>query len=272
MWYYRISLILLFFCTTSAVLMAEEVKEQDYLGNTAEQHDNDTIYEYHTVYTASVKDGVVQKGTKTYKNRKSITYNSHLRDYPLTFLFTLIYLGIIVGILYHRIEPKIKEVVAPIAIGLLFVGILSWYMISSIIFNTNELVTRLTGTQYEGKVGYSEKWDRGGGRGGGSYRIVAYDYRYTYIHPDSLGRHINVDHTTFSPYRKDKDVKNVTICINEKNGKAALLIPWHTTDNIYYIVIWSLVLNFILLAFRGVLDKPAMKFFDKIEHIRQRRE
>lgn len=253
--------------------IAHKAKEKHFtdsiLSLSDAERDSDPIYEYRISKFTSSEDGEVYHQIEAKKVRRSIYIQNKLNDYLLTTILTFIYIAIIFIIIYFKLRKKkveINKILAPILIFLAFVGLLSWYMFNSIIFNANELYTRQTGTQYNATISYYTKLKKI--PRSGSYHEVYYPSFY-YVAPDSLGRWITANNTTLSLGGEDealRELKETVIAINEKNGRTAVLIPWHTSDNIYYIVVWIIILTLILLSFIGVFNKQFKSFFNYIEN------
>lgn len=235
---------------------------------------NDPEYKYvrRTIYQNGVSRTVIEKIRKVESEIPPVVFiDNQLSGHLQITLLTLYYLSLLLFILYKKYHISGKALCWSTFLVTLFPGILVWYMMSSILFNTNELITRFTGKQYEASVTFYTEEKIGYSRGSSwNYTVYHSTFHCHRTPQDSIYREIKANKTTFSPGKNDKGVKNVIVCLDEKANNAAVLIPWHTRDNIYWITVWSIVLILILLTFLGKFNKQLIAFSNFIEKRRKK--
>jgi len=235
---------------------------------------NDPEYKYvkRTIYQNGVSRTFIEKVRRQeWEIPPVIFINNELSSSLQATLLTLYYLFLLLLILYKKYQIKGRALCWSAFLALLCPGVFVWHMMSSILFNTNELVTRLTGKQYEASVTFNSAEEKYSSRGVTKYRTVYHSTFHCHRTPeDGIYREIKANKTTFSPSKNDKGVKEVIVCLDEEANSAAVLIPWHTRDNIYWITVWSAILILILLVFLGKFNKQLTAFSNYLEKRRKK--
>ncbi|MCC8154975.1 MAG: hypothetical protein LIP01_12720 [Tannerellaceae bacterium] len=129
--------------------------------------------------------------------------------------------------------------------------------IHSLVFNTNEWITRITGTPAKAVVTWNTERKNGRSKYGGRYTYYE-DYATFHCFPsDTLKYEVYVGtHTSLSSKEAVYGREEVNVRVNKKGNKIAVENSRHTCKNIVLILLNSFFLLIGYKAAAGKLERP----------------
>ncbi len=220
---------------------------------TEEERNMDSVFQY-SINTFFVhKSGALssRKEMTIRKLRRTVEEDGGLYNTPLSLISLILYIGVL--ILTIRKRYSISDKVGSFLICMLVViAIVYGFIFHSLIFNINELITREKEKHVKTVVVTQTEWGEVvSGRGTVRHRTWVYNSYFNYIADNGIKHIIPVYGTSFDVEGRDRGIESLTLCVNEKNGKIACLIPWHKTSNIIYMPVDSFTGFYNVSLFRA---------------------
>jgi hypothetical protein len=219
-------------------------------------------YSYEIIHSTTISsDGKTHPSklrVKKIKREKSVIkykyMSNKLKNTSLTFLLMFLYVIGIATLIKYKQGSSIERMINGGWGIFIFIAIVSWFLFDSIIFNTNELITRNTGKQYEATVSCRAISKLVLGTRGSYSKFAGYHLTFTCVPADSVSWVIDSPCTTFDPDDySDTEIEHLIVCLDEKREMAAVLLPNYTWSNIIWITVWSVMLILGLFVFYWIL-------------------
>ncbi|MCD8043785.1 MAG: ankyrin repeat domain-containing protein [Tannerellaceae bacterium] len=229
----------------SIVMRNHQKRQVAYLAKVKEEIEKERAGEELSVIVPdSGHEIVIPAGKETdYKTyyRKNVLVNR-----GIVILVSILYLVVLL-LLFIR-DPGVKKEAFSLVVVLLSFSPLVYLSVRSVIFNTNELIVRYTGTGEQAMVTWETEVKKRYGRADrGNRYYVVYHSTFYYSPADSVNYEMEGGNTTFDPGNKDRDVNEVMIRVNKKENKMAVVLPWHTRSNIIWLSANLIILTGIMV-------------------------